>query len=249
MLECVFCKKSSKNSRAHNNHVIRCANNPNRLTKALGKGRPRMKPLPLVGPPKPHPCEFCAKIFAEGSNARSNHVRRCRTNPNRKHESKTPEGLKRLSDLNYERVRNGTMWTEDQKIKQSAKMRQVARDNPDKYSNRRMSYSIIYNGIRFDSYWELDFYKWCIENEIKIQRNKQGFPYMFDGLRTYYPDFYLPDYNVFAEIKGRKKDRDLAKWLAFKHSLAIIEGNKIRDIRKKRFTMQDLFDLVKYPAY
>lgn len=58
-----------------------------------------------------------------------------------------------------------------------------------------------YNGIWFDSTWEVRVAKSLDENNIKWERPKIGFQWTDEG-RKYYPDFYLPDYNVYLDPKN-----------------------------------------------
>lgn len=61
-----------------------------------------------------------------------------------------------------------------------------------------------YKGIHCDSTYELGFLVYCIDHDINIIRNNKSFQYEYNQkIHNYYPDFYLPDYNIFIEIKGR----------------------------------------------
>jgi len=55
-----------------------------------------------------------------------------------------------------------------------------------------------------DSSWEIIFAKRLDELNIKWNRGNFKFPYINEKneLRNYYPDFYLPDRDLFIEIKG-----------------------------------------------
>lgn len=62
--------------------------------------------------------------------------------------------------------------------------------------------NIIYNGIRFDSSWELAYYLYLIRNKIEFEyQPKIVFQYEYNGKIHYYmPDFKVG--NEFVEIKG-----------------------------------------------
>lgn len=61
-----------------------------------------------------------------------------------------------------------------------------------------------YKGIHCDSTYELVFLIYCMDHNIKIIRNENSFPYVYNNeIRNYYPDFFLPDYNLYIETKGR----------------------------------------------
>jgi hypothetical protein len=85
-----------------------------------------------------------------------------------------------------------------------------------------------YDGIWFDSSWELAYYLFHVGNNIPIERNREAFEYDFEnGLHKYYPDFRLGD-GSYVEIKGfRAKEVD-AKINQFPKDkkLIIIEGKK-----------------------
>jgi len=57
--------------------------------------------------------------------------------------------------------------------------------------------------LYYDSSYELKFINFCKEKEIYIERMK-GIKYKFDDKeKVYYPDFYLPKYNLIVEIKSK----------------------------------------------
>ena len=72
---------------------------------------------------------------------------------------------------------------------------------------------IEYNGIKFHGKWEVEFAKFLSKNNIKWIRPIEKFEYPFnDKIHYYTPDFYLPDLDLFIEIKGYPTDRDFHKW-------------------------------------
>ena len=75
-----------------------------------------------------------------------------------------------------------------------------AMQNPEIRS--RMMSNIKYDGKSFDSYPELCFYVWLVDNDIQFEfQPKTSFEYVFDGkLHTYCPDFKVGD--MYFEIKG-----------------------------------------------
>jgi len=83
------------------------------------------------------------------------------------------------------------------------------------------------SGIFYQSSYEKDFLN-KYSNKIKITRNLK-IEYNFDGkIRTYYPDFYLPDYNLIVEIK----------------SDYIFELQKEKNIRKKESSIKEGYDFI-----
>lgn len=51
------------------------------------------------------------------------------------------------------------------------------------------------------------------------------------GDRTYYPDFYLPQDDLFIEVKGYETERDRAKWRDFPLKLKVIRKSDIEKFR------------------
>lgn len=59
----------------------------------------------------------------------------------------------------------------------------------------------MYDGISFDSSWEVAFWIWNKDHGIKITRPKTSFEYCVQGkTRHYFPDFEID--GVFYELKG-----------------------------------------------
>lgn len=75
--------------------------------------------------------------------------------------------------------------------------------NLEKYGTKHApSLNYIYNGISFDSSWELAFWIYCQDNNIAIERETKAFPYVYQDKTHYYiPDFLL-NQEQFVEIKG-----------------------------------------------
>ena len=49
--------------------------------------------------------------------------------------------------------------------------------------------------------------------------------------RIYYPDFYLPEFDIYIEVKGYERPRDLVKWEVIKNRLIIFKKNDIYIIK------------------
>jgi len=98
--------------------------------------------------------------------------------------------------------------------------------------NRGKVKTFIIDGIKLLGMWEVTFYQWAKEKGLNPQRCKNSFPYEWNGIRSYFPDFYLPTLDVYIEVKGFETDRDKAKWVNFPKKLIIIKKNEINQIRK-----------------
>lgn len=88
-----------------------------------------------------------------------------------------------------------------------------------------------YKGIKFLGSWEVKFAEWLDKNEIKWERVKISFKYQFkDKIKRYTPDFYLPEYDTYIEVKGYPTEKDFAKWEQFPKTLAILSGPLLQQI-------------------
>jgi hypothetical protein len=67
-----------------------------------------------------------------------------------------------------------------------------------------------YNGVIFDSSWEVDIAKFLNKNKIKWQRSRKIVLIWVDynnNKRRYYPDFYLPKYDLYLDPKNKYKQK------------------------------------------
>lgn len=79
-----------------------------------------------------------------------------------------------------------------------------------------------YNGIDLHGSWELNYAKWLDQNNIRWERCKRSFSYIFENKRRRYtPDFFLSESNQYIEIKGYKTTKDVAKWEQFPKELKL----------------------------
>ena len=134
-----------------------------------------------------------------------------------------------------------TKHTEITKEKLRISMRKVVREKPESYSasnvNGRVK-KIEYKGFLLDGGWELCFAKWCDDHDIKWERNNRGFEYKYEGPKIYYPDFYLSEYDLYVEIKGYERAKDLEKWKSVPN-LIVLKSNQIKKIKNDTFSLFD----------
>lgn len=196
-------------------------------------------------------CEYCGRP-AKNLRGHVHHQIRCPKNPNRISPSYGMLGKKGANQYTYGAVMseetkakiskhqeiNPQIWTNEQRELHSQKMKLAVENHPESYTsaNRGRTKQIEYNGIKFQGNWELEFYKWAQSNGYNIVRNTKGFPYHWNGNRTYFPDFYLVCEDAYVEVKGYETDRDQSKWSQFPNKLYIIKDDEINKIRKKTFT-------------
>lgn len=117
----------------------------------------------------------------------------------------------------------GRLHTAETKAKLSQTMREIAKTNP-AYSAQRVcgrAKAGEYNGVKFHSSWELLIAKTFDEQLIKWSRPSVPISYQWHGSRSYFPDFYLEEHDIFVEVKGYETDRDIAKWGAVSNLIVI----------------------------
>lgn len=190
---------------------------------------------------KTHICKYCQD---ERKNHRglTQHELKCPSNPSRKYKSytvglrawnagKTKETDPRImawSKKYKESIDNGIIkphgMSSDTKKKLSilAKKRGLGgyRPHPNK--------GLRYNGIWFDSKWEVEVAKDMDKCGIKWNRPRTGFTWTDTG-RRYHPDFYLPEYDVYLDPKNDfliKKDAEKIAEASRRNNIRIIVLNK-----------------------
>lgn len=108
------------------------------------------------------------------------------------------------SILPYERRTNTTCSTECRLKFLSENSRKAAEKNGgnnNKQGVRGTARYGTYKGFHCDSSFELAFVIYCLDHDIPIKRNEQGFDYIFESKsKKYYPDFIIN--NTYIEIKN-----------------------------------------------
>lgn len=113
------------------------------------------------------------------------------------------------------------------KAKISAAVRNNWKDNKyaAKCANNRFGKKTEYNNIVFRSKIEAAYAKYMDEHSIKYEYEKHLFEYELNGvLHNYRPDFYLPEYDTFLEVKSRINKED---------KLVLIKLNALRKQGKR----------------
>lgn len=186
-------------------------------------------------------CKFCNKI-CKNSNSQRNHSRLCKLNPNRQFSYLTTNReearkniqysnqyvkakalglpLPKLSEESRQKIsnagKNRSQETRDRiaRAVSNTVKRKVQEGTWHTSLAKKMHYT--YKGVDLHGKWELRYAQWMDKNNIKWERCKQIFNYIFNGeQRRYTPDFYLIESNVYIEIKGYKTAKDEAKWSQF----------------------------------
>lgn len=80
--------------------------------------------------------------------------------------------------------------------------------------------------------WEQQVALFLDKNHIPWTRPKTGYRYIWqEKEHRYFPDFYLPDQDIYLEVKGYRTARDEQKWLQFPGKLMIIDRNNIHKLQ------------------
>lgn len=187
----------------------------------------------------------------------SYHELYCIKNPNKKYH--TPWNLGLTANTNSsivkqtitrkERINSGEIkpyahiWTDEEKKAQQLRMSDIAAKS-DSYSGRYNRGSVkeltCSNGFKVLGSWEMIFVEYCIKNNIQIEQPTKPFSYTYEQrIRNYYPDFYLPETDLYVEIKGYETEKDRAKWddlrNLHKKKLLVIKKNEIALIQKDSY--------------
>lgn len=96
-----------------------------------------------------------------------------------------------------------------------------------------------YNGITMDSSWEVELAAWLDANRVAWERDRKKHIFWWkdtatDKKRRYYPDFYLPKYNVYLDPKNKYlqyKDKNKLETVARENDIKILSGY-LNDIKK-----------------
>lgn len=205
-------------------------------------------------------CKYCERI-CKNLNSLKQHECRCKENPNRidmsyikPGHSKGHKGTNQFikaKELGLEspiisketRYKIGSGWRNkkhsmESRQKISESMKRAVLNNPESYSSSNINGRVKhyeYNNIILDGKWELDVAKYLDSQNIKWERPNHGIKYIWNNSEhLYFPDFYLPDYNYYIEVKGYQRERDLYKWKSIEN-LIIIKGKEILKIRNNTY--------------
>lgn len=250
---CKFCTREFKNKMGLSQHERLCKENENASIKIYNHGIRKNN--------KNNDCRFC------GINCRKKELPKheiwCKENPNLEYVKefyasgkKNPNqyikakmlGLPKPEMTEEQRQKisragSNQVWSDERRKKQSESMRNAVINHPESYSVSfgTRSKKIKKYDIRFDSTWELIFYEWCLKHNIEVIDNLNFFPYMHNGKEHLYnPDFYLPEHNIYVEVKGYTTDVDISKWKCFTEKLYVLKAAEIDAINKDEFTLEEI---------
>jgi hypothetical protein len=207
-------------------------------------------------------CKFCPKICKNPNSLRQHQIR-CKHNPDRRSlPIPTNKGNKGRNQFSKAKDENRVVIISEEtrkKLSKASKGRKLSKETKDKIRKSMQlavekypesySWGNISKRIRryeyYDSFGEkttlVGSWEKCVaealdQDNIKWIRPKKGFKYMWeDHPRTYFPDFYLPDYDLYVEVKGKERDRDLKKYDAVSN-LVVWRKKEVEEIKRKNST-------------
>ena len=209
---CKYCNKECKSLNSLKQHECRCKNNPNKIDLTYLSNRDYSK---------------------------------INLNPSNQYIKTKLLGLEKPIISDETRYKLGTGWrgkemSQELKNKISIAMQKAVKEHPESYfginTNKRVK-KHLYNSIWLDGNWELIFAKYLDTLNIKWERPRKGIEYIWNNSNhVYYPDFYLPEYNLYIEVKGQETERDHAKWNMVSN-LLVIKSNEIKQIQRNTYNI------------
>jgi len=144
----------------------------------------------------------------------------------RKHKEETKEKLKNMFF--------GRKMDDSFRKKRSEEMKERYSNGWESKAGRtkKIVYESPSNGfVTVDGSWELEVCKFFDKQSINWKRNKERFKYVDrEGkVRSYCPDFYLPDSDIYIEVKGHETDLDRLKWSQFPKKIEIWKKKELID--------------------
>lgn len=217
-MECVFCGKSCKNDNSLRNHQRLCKKNPN--------------------------CQTVISNFINYNKKRSELGIKGKNQFTKAKELGLPKP--KISDKTRQKISEslkGRKYNKEQRLRHSYVMKKTVQNHPDSYTKNNVVgrvKNIIYKGVTLKGSWELIVAKWMDKKGIKWEHEIQSFDYEWNGVRKYYPDFYLPDFDLYIEVKGYETDRDLAKWKSVSN-LVVFKLSEIKQLKEDSSTPLEFF--------
>lgn len=206
---CKFCKRLCKNNNSLSNHRRLCKLNPDRKinTSNIVAYNNKRKILGIKG------CNQYTKAAKLGLSKPSVSI----------------ETRRKISLAG-----KGRRMSPDERMRRSIAMKKAVKDHPDSYTKNNVvgRVKIVeYNGTKLKGSWEVLVAQWFDAHNIRWEHEAVGFKYFWNGDRTYFPDFFLPELNVFVEVKGYESERDRSKWLVVPN-LIVIKRKQIEQIKQ-----------------
>lgn len=166
-------------------------------------------------------CKFCGKV-CKNANSLRNHERLCKENPEHQESSwikfnhergawnkgltkETDERVRKYGETCSKRIQSGiipkSFKGKHHTNEHKQRIRELAIEKH--LGGWHTSKTVDYKGIKLDSQYEYEVAKELDENQVKWQRPTYFLWEDTNGVKhRYYPDFYLPEYNVYLDPKN-----------------------------------------------
>lgn len=215
-MNCKYCNKLCKNHLSLSAHQRLCKNNPNKQLSWLEKQI-------LAGVRLPH---LDSLKFKEKQ-------RQIRLS-----QPPLSEETKRKISIKSKAIQN----TPEYKEKHSSIMKEVVLKYPESYSDNNVvgrSKHFTVDGIRYNSTWEYEVAKFLTDSNILWERKgiKPENYYWNNSWHLYFPDFYLPEYDCYIEVKGYETERDREKWLGSSKKVIVLKEKELKLIKEGKYTL------------
>lgn len=223
-MECQFCSKECKNKKSLIQHEIRCNLNSNKI-------------------------KVVSNFISYNEKVKDGEVLKINTNQFTKADN---QGLPKpiVSDDTKEKIGKKTkqqIWSQERRDNLSIAMIKATIDYPESYSANNVcgrtklieAVDSFGNNTKLNGSWEKIVADYLNINNIKwTNKIKEKIIYNWQNKdRIYYPDFYLPDYDMYIEVKGYQRDRDIQKWNIVKDRLIIIKQKEINLIKQNKYDL------------
>ena len=250
---CKYCGKEFENGQKLGGHLTSCKLNP-KYFENIEKRKKSFKHnnnnhgFDKYNSLKICYCQYCNKE-CKSLNSLNQHEKRCKENPNKvdspfieynKNRDPINQYIKaeklglpkpKVSKETIEKIRK--TWLGRKHKKESIKKIQNSVINKIINNTWHNNYGIkiYYNNECFDSSWEIFFVKYLDSKNIQWKRPKKFFNYNWNNsIHKYYPDIYLPEYDLYIEIKGLPTERDYEKWKQFNGNLDVYDSKDLFDL-------------------
>lgn len=216
MFICKYCGKECKNKNSLAQHEIRCKENPNKIQLPESNFIKYNKDIKSGKRTKLYSNQYIkAELLGLPKPEVSAEIR-----------MKCGNGGK------------NQIWDAERRCRHSESMKKAVKDHPMSYScnfvNGRTP-RLEYNGVILNGSWELMVAKYLDFNNIKWERPSIPFEYIWENkTHLYYPDFYLPEYDIYLEVKGYERERDKCKWKVVSN-LVVLKKKDIEDIKNDNY--------------
>lgn len=266
---CKYCGKEFDSPQKLGGHIIRCKLNPKyEQNKINCSNRHRHNFNKKPKDVSIYYCQYCNKELV-GKNALTQHEIRCKENPNRieiyignfnrRGHKGTNQFIKaqqlnlpkpEVSEETRQKLREKSIGRyHNDSTKEKIRLGICKHIENDDWHNHFIT-PILYNGEYYDSSWEVEFAKYLENHNIEFIRNKsESFDYFWKGsIHRYIPDFYLPKFDLYIEVKGMWSERDVCKWDQFPYKLDIYDSKDLFDLGlikgyDKRIMVEERFRL------